>query len=183
VHVIAAPFDRTAIEPNGSFIRDVVPVGIAEFPNMRRGAYIDSTLVNQNTFRQRQFVGKHRRLIEDAVSVAINQSQHSMLGVFQLNRRFVRVSGAVRDVKHSIHIKAHVHRPLHQWWRGDTLQLISVWNRERVRRQLNGLSSMRSQANAKGGKGDQNRKSIVCEHGKSSNSHWFASLVLFHSLG
>ena len=43
-------------------------------------------------FRQGQLVGEHRRLIKDPISVAINQSQHAMLRISQLNRRLVRVS-------------------------------------------------------------------------------------------
>ena len=142
VHVIATPFDRTAIEPNGSLIRHMVTVCITQFPYVWWCSDVDRIVVNKNAFRKRQFVGKDGRFIKDSIPVAVDQPQHSMLRIIELNRCLVRVARTVGDVENPIIVKAHMNGPLHQRRRGDTLQLISLRNGEGVRGERNGFCTV-----------------------------------------
>lgn len=58
VHVVAAALDGTTVEPNRPFIGHVIAVGIAKFPNMRRGAHINGSFVHEDAFRERQSFGE-----------------------------------------------------------------------------------------------------------------------------
>ena len=124
------------------------------------GSDVDRTVVNENAFWKRQLIGEYRRLIKDSISVAIDQSQHPMLRVIELNRCFVRVAGTVRDIENSVRVETHVHRSIHQWRTGDTLQFVSLWNRKGVRGERNGLSSVRMQADAKKGERNQHARAM-----------------------
>jgi hypothetical protein len=121
VQIVTTACDRAAIEPDAPFIRDVVAIGIAEFPNVRRGSDIDGSFMDEDTFRERQVLGEDSRVIKFAIPVTVDQSQDAVLRVFELSRRFVGVPGTVGEIEHAVVIETHVNRPLHQRRRGDTL--------------------------------------------------------------
>ncbi len=164
VHIVAASFNRASIEPFGSLVCHKVAVRVAEFPDVRWCSDEDSTIMNENALGERQIVGEHGRAIKDSVSVLIDQSQHAMLRVLELNRRLGRVARTVGDVQNPMIVKAHMNGPLHQWRCGDTFELISIRNRERVRFERNSLLTVRVQADAGNGKRDQKAEAGVCGH-------------------
>ena len=98
--------------------------------------------MNKNAFWKRQLVGEDSRFIKDTITVAIDQSQHAMLRIFELDGCLVGVARTVGDVKNALIVKAHMYRALHQRRPGDTLQLIPIRNRERVGRERNGFCTV-----------------------------------------
>jgi hypothetical protein len=70
----------------------------------------------------------------------------------------------VGNVQDALIVEAHMNGPLHQWRPGNSLQLISIRNRERVRFERNSLLTVRVQADAGNGKRDQKAEAGVCGH-------------------
>jgi len=134
VHIIAAFFNGTAVKPRRPLIGHMIPIRIAEFPNMRRGAYIDVPFMNEDAFRKGHVFGEYRRFIEDSVAVLIDETQNTVAWLRELKRRWPAVPGTVRDVQGALVIEIHVHRPLNEPGGRGELQLVAIQQGEGMRR-------------------------------------------------
>ena len=130
VHVVAATFDGSTVEPDSPLIGNMIAINVGELPYVRRRAHINSSLVNKDTFRERHLFSKHGRMIKYPIIVPVDQPQYAMSWVLELFRSLIRVPRAIRDVKRAIHVEIHVDGTLHQGRSGNTLQDITIGKRK-----------------------------------------------------
>ena len=74
VHIITTVFYGPAVEPDSPLIRNMVAIGVAQFPDVWRSPYINRALMHEDAFGKRQALGKDGRLIKHAIAVPIDQA-------------------------------------------------------------------------------------------------------------
>jgi hypothetical protein len=88
--------------------------------------------MNKDALREGHLLGKHRRVIEHSITVAVDQAENAVSRLLDLNRSFPTVPGTVRHIERAFLIKAHVDRPRDQCWRNREFERVAFRQAERM---------------------------------------------------